>query len=435
MPGWPVADDGVARRLDAVWRIEAARIVGGVARIVRDVGLAEDLAQEAVLSALEHWPAGGMPDNPGAWLMAAARNKALDHLRQQALHARKHDELGADADARGDHVVPDFVDALDAARADTVGDDTLRLIFTACHPVLPRDAQTALTLKLVGGLSTEEIARAYVLPEATVAQRIVRAKKSLAAARVPFELPPPDQLGRRLSAVLEVVYLMFNEGYSATRGSDWMRTALCDEALRLARRLVPLAPREREVLGLLALLELQASRAAARVDAQGRAVLLMEQDRGRWDRLLIGRGLQALAAAQAQGGAAGPYELQAELAACHARATTAAATDWGAIVAGYDRLMAIAPSPVVALNRAVALGMAQGPAAALPAVEALAQDASMQRYHLLHAVRGDLLQRLGRGAEARQAFEQAAAMTGNESERAVMRARAQAVESGPGRSS
>jgi len=414
----------VARSIEAVWRIEAGRIIGALARRVRDVGLAEDLAQEALVSALEHWPRDGVPDNPGAWLMAAAKNKALDHFRQQALHARKQEELGADADARGDHVVPDFVDALDAARADDIGDDLLRLIFSACHPVLSKEAQTALTLKLLGGLSTPEIARAYVVPEATIAQRIVRAKKTLSAARVPFEVPQGDERARRLAAVLEVVYLIFNEGYTATSGGHWMRPTLCEEALRLARMLAQLAPQEGEAQGLQALLEIQASRLRARVDAEGHPVLLMAQDRSRWDRLLIGRGLAALERARALDGAPGPYELQAAIAACHARAVTPDATDWAQIVRLYDQLAENVPSPVVELNRAVAVGMAEGPAAALPLVEALREEPAMQRYHLLHAVRGDLLAKLERRAEARQAFEQAAALTTNEQEQALMRQRA-----------
>jgi RNA polymerase sigma factor (sigma-70 family) len=414
----------VARSIDAVWRIEAGKIIGSLARMVRDVGLAEDLTQEALVSALEHWPRDGVPDNPGAWLMAAAKNKALDHLRQQALHARKQAELGADADARGDHVLPDFVDALDAARADDIGDDLLRLIFSACHPVLSKEAQTALTLKLLGGLTTPEIARAYVVPEPTIAQRIVRAKKTLTAARVPFEVPQGVERARRMAAVLEVVYLIFNEGYAATAGREWTRPTLCEEALRLARMLAQLAPQDAEAQALQALLEIQASRLRARVDAEGHPVLLMDQDRSRWDRLLIGRGLAALERARTLGGPAGPYELQAAIAACHARATTPDATDWAAIVALYDTLAELIPSPVIELNRAVAVGMAHGPAAALPLVESLFDEPVMQRYHLLHAVRGDLLAKLGRPAEAHQAFELAATLTPNEQEQALMRRRA-----------
>jgi RNA polymerase sigma factor (sigma-70 family) len=416
-------DDKVGRRIDAVWRIEAGKIIGALARVVHDVGLAEDLAQEALVAALEHWPRDGVPDNPGAWLMTAAKHKALDHLRQRALHARKQEELGADADARGDHVVPDFVDALDAARTDEIGDDLLRLIYTACHPVLGHDAQIALTLKLLGGLTTEEIARAMLVPEPTIAQRIVRAKKTLAAARVPFEVPRGEALHARLGAVLEVVYLIFNEGYTATRGEDWMRASLCEEALRLARMLARLAPHEAEAHGLQALLEIQASRLRARVDAQGRPILLLDQDRSRWDRLLIGRGLAALDAARAAGSDTGPYQLQAAIAACHARAATAEATDWPRIVALYDALAERQPTPVVALNRAVAVGMAHGPAAALPLVDALRDEGALQRYHLLNAVRGDLLMKLGRPSEARAEFERAAELTGNARERALLQER------------
>jgi RNA polymerase sigma factor (sigma-70 family) len=393
--------------IDAVWRIEAARIIGAVARMVRDVGLAEELAQDALVAALEHWPQDGIPDNPGAWLMATAKNRALDRLRQQGLHLRKQEELAADADARGDHVVPDFSDALDDR--DTFGDDLLRLVFTACHPVLSKEAQVALTLRLLGGLTTAEIARAFLVPEPTIAQRIVRAKRSLSAARVPFEVPQGLALGERLPAVLEVIYLIFNEGYAATAGHDWMRTALCDEALRLGRVLAERMPGESEVHGLVALMEIQASRAGARTDREGKPILLLEQDRSRWDRLLIGRGLAALARAAAPGRERGPYELQAAIAACHARARTAADTDWLQIVALYDALAARTPSPVVDLNRAVAVGMAYGAHQALPLVEALAAVPVMERYHLLHAVRGDLLQKLGRLDDARQAFEQAAA--------------------------
>jgi RNA polymerase sigma factor (sigma-70 family) len=411
------------RRIEAVWRIESARLVAAVARRVRDVGVAEELAQDALVAAFEHWPRDGVPDNPGAWLMTAAKNRALDHLRAEALHRQKQEELGADADARGDHVVPDFSDALDDR--DQIGDDLLRLIFTACHPVLAREAQVALTLKLLGGLSTAEIARAFLAPEPTIAQRIVRAKRSLAAARVPFEVPRGEALGERLAAVLEVIYLVFNEGYAATAGDDWMRPALCEEAQRLARMLVQLMPDRREALGLLALLELQASRLRARTDSKGRPILLLEQDRSRWDRLLIGRGLALLDAAKALGGAAGTYELQAEIAACHARAPTAQQTAWRAIVAAYDALEALMPSPVVALNRAVAVGMAEGPAAALPLVDALTAEGGLAHYHLLSAVRGDLLARLGRAAEARQAFERAASLTRNQREREWLLERSQ----------
>jgi RNA polymerase sigma factor (sigma-70 family) len=414
----------VARNIEAVWRIESGRIVGGVARLVRDVGLAEDLAQEALMAALENWPGAGVPENPGAWLMTVAKNKALDHLRLQALQARKHDELGADADARGDHIEPDFVDALDAARADDIGDDLLRLIFAACHPVLPREAQTALTLKLLGGLSTPEIARAYVVPEATMAQRIVRAKKSLSQAAVPFSVPQGVERLSRLAAVLEVIYLIFNEGYAATSGAEWTRPALCEEALRLARMLAGILPQEPETLGLQALLEIQASRLRARIDTEGRPVLLMDQDRARWDRLLIDRGLAALDRAHALDRPLGDYGLQAAIAACHACAATPQDTDWHAIVALYDKLVECVPSPVVELNRSVAIGMAYGPEAALPLVEALATEPAMQRYGLLHAVHGDLLDRLGLAADACKAFERAAGLAGNEQDEALMRRRA-----------
>lgn len=412
------------RTIDAVWRIESHRIIGAVARLVRDVGLAEELAQDALVSALEHWPKDGVPDNPAAWLMTTARHRALDWLRQAALHQRRQQELGADADARGDHVVPDFSDALDDR--DDIGDDVLRLIFTACHPVLSQEAQVALTLRLLGGLSTAEIARAFLAPEPTIAQRIVRAKRSLSAAKVRFEVPRGEALGERVAAVLEVIYLIFNEGYSASTGDDWMRSALCEEALRLGRMLAQRMDRDAEVHGLLALMEIQASRLRARVDAEGRPILLLDQDRSRWDQLLIGRGLTALAQADALGGGRGPYALQAAIAACHARATTAAATDWRAIVGLYDALLQCTPSPVVALNRAVAIGMAHGPAAALPLVDALAAQPPMDRYHLLHAVRADLLDKLQRPAEARLAFERAASLTANAREQAVLRERARA---------
>jgi len=425
-------DAALHRRIEAVWRIEAAKVIGVVARMVRDVGTAEDLAQEALIAALERWPADGVPNNPGAWLMTTAKNRALDWLRQRALHERKQEELGADADARGDHVVPDFSDALDAARED-YGDDLLRLVFAACHPVLPREGQLALTLRLLGGLTTAEIARAFVVPEATIAQRIVRAKRTLSEAGVPFEVPRGEALATRLTVVLEVIYLLFNEGYAATAGDDWMRPALCEEALRLGRVLAVLAPAEPEVHGLVALMEIQASRTRARTDAQGRPILLLAQDRGRWDRLLIGRGLAALArAASLQGGdetGGGPNALQAAIAACHARAPEAEGTDWARIVSLYDRLLDRQPSPVVALNRAVAVGMARGPATALPLVEALLPLPQMQRYHLLHAVLGDLLAKLGRAAEARRAFERAAELTSNERERDLLMDRARGAAS------
>ncbi|MFO1326223.1 MAG: sigma-70 family RNA polymerase sigma factor [Rubrivivax sp.] len=417
----------------AVWRAESARIVAGVARLVRDVGLAEELAQDALLAALEHWPADGVPDNPGAWLMTTAKHRALDRLRQQQLHARKHEELAADLDARQALVVPDFVDALDDARADDIGDDLLRLIFTACHPLLSVEARVALTLRLLGGLTTAEIARAFLLPEPTIAQRIVRAKRTLAAARVPFEVPQAAERERRLDAVLEVIYLVFNEGYSATAGDDWMRPALCDEALRLARTLAALMPADSEAAGLQALLELQASRLGARTDADGRALLLTEQDRTCWDRSLIRRGLDALAQAEAlaaRGDGLGPYALQAAIAACHARAAHADQTDWVLIVALYDALLQVSPSPVVRLNRAVAVGMAAGPAVALPLVDALAAEGALERYPWLHGVRADLLLRLGRRAEAGAAFERAAALTHNLRERERLRERAAQAQAG-----
>jgi len=419
------------RAIEAVWRIESGKVIAHVARLVRDVGLAEELAQDALVSALEHWPDDGLPDNPGAWLMATAKNRALDRLRQDALHARKHEELGHDLDALQAHVVPDFVDALAEASEDDIGDDLLRLIFTACHPLLSTDARVALTLRLIAGLTTDEIARGYLVPEKTIAQRIVRAKRTLTEARVPFEVPRAADLPERLGSVLEVIYLVFNEGYSATAGDDWMRPSLCSEAQRLGRVVAELIPDESEVLGLVALMEIQASRSAARVDAQGRPVLLMEQDRGRWDPLLIRRGLTALARAEALGGARGPYALQAALAACHARARDAGATDWAQIVALYDALAQVAPSPVVELNRAVAVGMAFGPEAGLEIVDALATNPTLANYHWLPSVRGDLLAKLGRAEEARAEFERAAGMTRNARERDLLMARAHAVAGPP----
>jgi RNA polymerase sigma factor (sigma-70 family) len=410
--------------IDAVWRLESARIIGALARRVRDVGLAEELAQDALVAALEHWPTDGIPDNPGAWLMTAAKNKALDRIRQLALHHDKQQELGADADARGDHVVPDFSDKLDDA--DDIGDDLLRLVFTACHPVLSTEARVALTLRLMGGLTTDEIARAFLVPEATVAQRIVRAKRTLAEARVPFEVPRRHELEARLASVLEVIYLIFNEGYSATAGDDWMRPTLCDEALRLGRIVAELVPKEAEVHGLVALMEIQASRTAARMGPSGEPVLLLEQNRARWDQMLIRRGLAALARAEALGGALGPYALQAAIAACHGRARTADETDWGRIAALYDALAELTPSPIVELNRAVALSMAFGPATGLEVVDALMDEPSLKGYHLLPTVRGDLLFKLGRRDEARKEFDRAAALTRNTRERALLQARARA---------
>lgn len=412
-----------------VWRLEAAKIIGAVARLTRDVGVAEELAGDALVAALEHWPRDGVPARPGAWLTAVAKRRALDWLRHRTMATAEHEALARDDEARQALHVPGVMDGLIAAEADPVGDDLLRLVFTACHPVLPRDAQVALTLKLVGGLSTEEIARAFLAPPATVAQRIVRAKRALREAQVPFELPSREQLGRRLDAVLEVVYLIFNEGYAATSGDDWMRPALCDEALRLARMLSALAPHEPEVLGLQALLEIQASRTTARVDAGGRPVLLMAQDRQRWDRLLIRRGLAALTQAETLCSAAsqppGPHVLQAAIAACHARAHHAEETDWLRICGLYDALLQQQDTSVVALNRAVAVGQAHGPAAALPLVQALLAQPQLARYHLLPSVLADLLARLGRHDEARVQWRRAATLTRNTRERELLLERAQ----------
>jgi RNA polymerase sigma factor (sigma-70 family) len=408
----------------AVWRIESAKIVASVARMVRDVGVAEELAQDALVAALEHWPVDGVPDNPAAWLMTTAKHRALDRLRHYKMQSQKLEEVGHDLEAREALIVPDFVDALDAARQDDIGDDLLRLIFTACHPVLSAEARVALTLKLLGGLTTHEIARGFLVPEPTIAQRIVRAKRTLLEAKVPFEVPRGDVLGERLASVLEVVYLIFNEGYTASAGEDWMRPALLDEALRLGRLLSELAPLEAEAHGLAALMELQASRRAARVDAGGRPVLLLEQNRARWDRLLIRRGLLALGRAEALsrrlGESLGAYALQAAIAACHARASTAERTDWRGIAALYDALAQVAPSPVVELNRAVAIGMAFGPAAGLEIVEQLATEKSLQNYQWLPSVHGDFLAKLGRTVEARAQFEQAAALTSNVRERELL---------------
>ena len=416
------------RAIEAVWRIESARLIAGLTRIVRDVGVAEDLAQDALVIALERWPQTGIPNNPGAWLMATAKHRAIDRLRRIKLSERKHEELGREFEAQQESAVVD----LDAA-LDDVGDDLLRLIFIACHPVLSPEARVALTLRLLGGLETTEIARAFLVPEPTVAQRIVRAKRTLREARVPFEVPCGAELAARLSSVLEVVYLVFNEGYAATAGDDWIRPALCEEALRLGRILAELVPQQPEVHGLVALMELQASRLRARIGPSGEPVLLLDQDRARWDQLLIGRGLAALERAERLGGALGPYALQAAIAACHARARTPEQTDWAAISALYDALAQIAPSPVVELNRAVALAMAFGPAAGLELVDALTSEPSLKGYHLLPSVRGDLLARLGRLDEARAEFEQAAALTRNVRERELLLERARAAE--PGRRS
>ncbi len=413
------------RAIDAVWRIESARIVAVLTRMVRDLGVAEELAQDTLVTALERWPAAGVPDNPGAWLMAAAKNRALDWLRRGQLIDRKHQEIGRELEIEGEAFDPRIAESLD----EDIDDDLLRLIFIACHPVLSTEARTALTLRLLGGLTTDEIARAFLVPEPTIAQRIVRAKRTLSAAHVPFEVPRDDALAARLSSVLEVIYLIFNEGYSATSGNDWMRPSLCEEALRLGRILAALAPREPEVHGLVALMEIQASRTRARLGPQGEPVLLLDQNRARWDHMLIGRGLTALARADALGSAHGPYALQAAIAACHARARTADETDWPRIAALYDALAQLMPSPIVELNRAVAVGMAFGPAAGLEIADALVDDKAMQNYHLLPSVRGDLLYKLGRKEEAVRAFEQAAAMTKNVREQTLLLERAAACGS------
>ena len=413
----------VQRTIDAVWRIESSKLIAGIARIVRDVGLAEDLAQDALVAALEQWPKSGVPDNPGAWLMATAKHRAIDQLRRRKLLDTKHEQLGHELEASQQNPESDLAAAID----DQVGDDLLSLIFTACHPVLATEARVALTLRLLGGLSTEEIARAFLVPKATIAQRIVRAKRTLAAARVPFEVPRGAELVARLTSVLEVIYLVFNEGYSATAGDDWVRPALCEDALRLGRILAGLAPQEPEVHGLAALMELQASRLRARVGPSGQPILLLDQDRGRWDHLLIGRGLAALERAEALGGAYGPYALQAAIAACHARARAVEETDWTRIVALYDALAQLMPSPVVELNRAVALAMAFGPAAGLEVVDTLRAEPSLEGYHLLPSVRGDLLAKLGRFEEARAEFERAASLTQNTRERTLLLKRSMEV--------
>ncbi len=420
----------IRRTVEAVWRMESAKIIATVARMVRDVGLAEELAQDALVSALEQWPGEGVPDNPAAWLTAVAKRRALDRLRHRQLAEHKAGEIGRELDAQHEMAQADFADAVDAALDDDIGDDLLRLVFTACHPVLSTEARVALTLRLMGGLATDEIARAFLVPEATVAQRIVRAKRTLAEARVPFEVPRRRELEGRLASVLEVIYLIFNEGYSATAGDDWMRPALCDEALRLGRILAELVPKEAEVHGLVALMEIQASRTAARVGASGEPVLLLEQNRARWDHMLIRRGLAALARAESLGGALGPYALQAAIAACHGRARTADETDWARIAALYDALAELAPSPIVELNRAVALSMAFGPAAGLEVVDALVDEPALKGYHLLPTVRGDLLFKLGRHDEARREFDRAAALTRNTRERALLLARARACMAG-----
>jgi RNA polymerase sigma-70 factor (ECF subfamily) len=414
------------RAINAVWRIESARLIAGLARMVRDVGVAEDLAQEALLAALERWPESGIPDNPGAWLMATAKHRAIDLLRRSKLLERKHEELGREIEAQQEMAAPDLDAAIDA----NIGDDLLRLVFISCHPVLSTEARVALTLRLLGGLTTEEIARAFLVPEPTVAQRIVRAKRTLAEKRVPFEVPRGAELAARLSSVLEVIYLVFNEGYSATAGDDWMRPALCGDALRLGRILAELVPREPEVHGLVALMEIQASRSRARTGPSGEPVLLLDQDRARWDHVLVRRGLVALERAEALGGAQGPYALQAAIAACHARARTPAETDWARIAELYEALARLTPSPVVELNRAVAVAMAFGPAAGLELVDALTAEPALRSYHLLPSVRGDLLAKLGRFDEARAECARAASLTRNARERELLLERAAAYARG-----
>ncbi len=410
-----VAATDTHRTIDAVWRIESPRLIAGLTRIVRDVGLAEDLAQDALLAALEQWPESGVPDNPGAWLMATAKHRAIDHFRRNTLLDRKHEELGREL-AEKEMAVPDLASTLD----DDVGDDLLRLVFISCHRVLSTEAQVALTLRLLGGLTTDEIARAFLVPEPTIAQRIVRAKRTLAEKRVPFEVPRGTELAERMSSVLGVIYLIFNEGYSATAGDDWMRPALCEDALRLGRILAGLAPQESEVHGLVALMEIQASRSRARAGPSGEPILLFDQNRAHWDQLLIRRGLAALEHVEKLGRAPGPYVLQAQIAACHARAHSPEETDWPCIVGLYAALGEITPSPVVELNRAVAVSMAYGPAAALELVDALTEERSLENYHLLPSVRGDLLKKLNRFDEARAEFERAASLTRNARERDLL---------------
>jgi RNA polymerase sigma-70 factor, ECF subfamily len=416
------------RAIDAVWRIESARLIAGLARIVRDVGVAEELAQDALVVALERWPESGVPDNPGAWLMATAKNRAIDHFRRRKLLERKHEELGRELKSQQDVAMANF----DTANLDhDIEDDLLRLVFVSCHPVLSTEGRVSLTLRLLGGLTTQEIARAFLVPEPTVAQRIVRAKRTLTEARVPFEVPRGPDLAARLSSVLEVIYLIFNEGYSATAGDDWMRPALCEDALRLGRILAGLVPNVPEVHGLVALMEIQASRAHARVGPKGEPILLLDQDRTRWDYVLIRRGLAALRRAEELGGGLGPYALQAAIAACHARANTATDTDWERIAALYDALAQLMPSPIVELNRAVAVAMAFGPAAGLEIVDAIASEPSLKAYHLLPSVRGDFLFKLGRLAEALAEFQRAASLTRNTREREFLLGRAQACAAEP----
>jgi RNA polymerase sigma factor (sigma-70 family) len=410
------------RTIEAVFRIESAKLIASVTRIVGDVGLAEEFASDALLAAVECWPESGVPDKPGAWLMAVAKRRAFDHLRREKVLGRKHEEMSRDVDVLPNQVETDLHEAID----DEIGDDLLRLVFTTCHPILSPEGRVALTLRLLGGLATEEIARAFLVPKATVAQRIVRAKRTLAEARVPFEVPRGDELAARLSSVLEVIYLIFNEGYSATSGSDWMRPALCDEALRLGRILAELAPDEAEAHGLVALMEIQASRVGARTGPTGEPILLMDQNRARWDHLLIRRGLGALEQAKALPGPMGPYALQAAIAAYHAQAPTGADTDWVRIAAWYDALAQIAPSPVVELNRAVAVAMAFGPAAGLEIVDALTEEPSLRGYHLLPSVRGEMLASMGRFQEARPEFERAASLTRNTQESELLLRREEA---------
>ena len=415
-----MTESATHRAIDAVWRIESAKLIAGLTRIVRDVGLAEDLAQDALVAALERWPESGVPDNPGAWLMATAKHRAIDALRRGKLVERKHEQVGYEIEAQQELAVPD----LDAAIDDNVGDDLLRLVFMSCHPVLSVEARVALTLRLLGGLTTEEIARAFLVPESTVAQRIVRAKRTLSEAHVPFEVPRGAELTARVSAVLKVIYLIFNEGYSATAGDDWVRPALCEDALRLGRILAGLMPTEPEVHGLVALMEIQASRLRARVGPSGEPVLLLDQDRSRWDQLLIRRGLTALARAEQLGPSRGAYTLQAAIAACHARAHVAEETDWRRIAALYEELARLEPSPIVELNRAVAVSMALGPAAGLEIVDTLTSESSLDGYHLLPSVRGDFLKKLGRSGEAQAEFERAASLTRNLRERELLLERA-----------
>jgi RNA polymerase sigma-70 factor (ECF subfamily) len=412
------------RVIDAVWRIESAKIIAGLTRIVRDVGLAEELAQDALVAALERWPESGVPDNPGAWLMGTAKHRAMDHFRRNKLLERKHEELGRELESQQESAVANFDAAFDSANDADFGDDLLRLVFISCHPVLPTEARVALTLRLLGGLTTQEIARAFLVPEPTIAQRIVRAKRTLAEGRVPFEVPRGPDLADRLSSVLEDIYLVFNEGYSATAGEDWMRPALCEDALRLGRILAGLAPNEPEVHGLVALMEIQASRSRARVSPSGEPILLLDQDRTRWDHLLIRHGLAALERAESLGGALGPYTLQAAIAACHARAHVASETDWPRIAAIYEALAQLTPSPVVELNRAVAVSMAFGPQAGLELVDNLIPEPSLKSYHLLPAVRADLLKKLGRLDEARAEFARAASLAQNARERTLLLCRA-----------